>query len=847
MALGDKVYNYDFYGYPNNRIWDTPNDIGVPIATLTEKNIATYYTIFQYIGGIPLAIGIQPDYNGKVFDESISLWKIAADATFASKSMFYCSSGNSLSFETKTTDNFTNAKAAIAAIDTDSNSQYSGFWREPIKRFAYDISNDVGLGYGSAFISDIIYNNFCIYPRAYVSRLDGQVSPQSLSTLKNYIDGNPAIRDVSLIRSEIYRGTTLPRTKNNHEVPLDAVAYTSLPRKCSPILDTLNASPIADMATAIKNYITYNSEDPTSPFAYNTNETYAPFMYQIAAGLFGTESISLDRMHDIGIFINRTVSSWKAGLTTIPNSGGTKASVYYFRFNTKNKIFDDVEYHWSIHMRYLEGGYDLNNGTDISNLNNSHNITLWTKLELDDYKDAATKGEASLRAVLHEIAYLGMYFTDTEEKAQNINFLTGNLTGIYCPIFDENGATTGLYKTGEEIKDLPNWNADSVAGETFNPPSSSSADEVFNTIIPTEVLGLPRFARTYLCGISDIEFLNLNLKSFDWSEENYVELFYNQDPYEFIISATAYPLVYYPLPPAATRDDIWLGKVNMNTLPDKFGDCTGYPIMGGVIQYFDPFGDMYVTPKYSNKQYDLAFLDYEPYTKLFLYLPYAEMVSIPPSVFMGKTISIDLSVDFLSGNIIYYIFVSDSTGRKEYTTARGNIATEIPISGYDYSAYKELTAETHMASINNFMNGLNATLGHVAGASVSTTFKNETGANLQKAMAVTTGLQTTMNIAYDEAKLAYTAPSSVTISNGNAAIGVGNMQDAYLYILRPMLPGNFDTKKFAKVMGKASAYVDKLGNCSGLTLMTNPILDDIDCTAEEKQMIIDALSNGVIM
>ena len=184
-----------------------------------------------------------------------------------------------------------------------------------------------------------------------------------------------------------------------------------------------------------------------------------------------------------------------------------------------------------------------------------------------------------------------------------------------------------------------------------------------------------------------------------------------------------------------------------------------------------------------------------------------------------------------------------------YCTANGNCGTEIPVSGLDYSSYEERYERTMHAGLSDFLTGVNSVIGNVTGATVSASFKNEGGMYGQLAMGAANTLKTGLNVAYTAIEMNKMAPSPVSVSNGNAPLGTAALQDAVLVINRPILPSSkeFSASSFKKTMGKAANEVGRLGDYSGFTIVKNPILDGISCTAEEKALIIDALSQGVIL
>ena len=81
------------------------------------------------------------------------------------------------------------------------------------------------------------------------------------------------------------------------------------------------------------------------------------------------------------------------------------------------------------------------------------------------------------------------------------------------------------------------------------------------------------------------------------------------------------------------------------------------------------------------KEYWGAYLDYEPYTKAELYLPYIGTHAISVDDIMGKTVHVKYHVDILSGACTAYVKCGDSI-KYEFI---GQCASSIPISGTDFT------------------------------------------------------------------------------------------------------------------------------------------------------------------
>lgn len=832
--------NYNYWGIPEGELaggkkayaaWDS----SITVADIVNETIWGYY----YVGLYP------PDYHpeniphvGKPFDTSVYYCYAPESASYASNAAFNIEIGNTLNVDVAINRHGSNVPLAMGCPVKNSSASYVGYWTDPSERLAYDESKAVG--YPQCGLCFNIYpNKFCVMPAPQI--FDESASPTAkiegkhLSAVKNFIDANPSKRNLCMIRMDLYIGENGERHNATGGAGVDVGVYIEgQSRDCTIFPDNLAARPIPASCTPARELIQDGHDD------WVDDKVFSPFLMALRQNWGSGKKYTTSYQMNIGAEISLTYNVLRNGGTSTLN--GQKVIAQFMRFSDAVQTFDDVVYQWQFKIYDVTSGLWIEPGMDITN--KSGTVRFMTLLNILDTK-GESKGEATVRAIKHEVAFLGLYFANNDVlAAEGILGTAGDGVGIFLPEIIE-GVTTGNYFTGEEIQDVPYADATDTSYFRYNGDSAYATDN--ESHIPSEVTAIPRFGKTYLCDMANIENVMYNLKTFDWSQENLDELFFGQNPYDFIISASAYPFVDYPLSSAATLHDIELGKVNLNTLPDKVGDCQGYPIMGGIVQIPNPFGTITAPLYYSKAPYQLDFLDYEPYTAMYLYLPYCGMVSIPPSVFMGKEIAIDMSWDTLSGTIVCYIKFKNNGVWTEYTTAQGNVLTEIPVSGRAYSDYAQLQLdaayEAHMTALET----ANAVTGNLAGASVSKSFENETGENAQKVMAGINFAKGLSSAIHTLQTYVRTAPSPVQISNGSSSLGTGNDQDAHLYILRPILPDGFDIKAYTKINGKATGYAGKLSSSSGFTQMINPILDGINCTAEEKMLIINALANGVIL
>lgn len=118
-------------------------------------------------------------------------------------------------------------------------------------------------------------------------------------------------------------------------------------------------------------------------------------------------------------------------------------------------------------------------------------------------------------------------------------------------------------------------------------------------------------------------------------------------------------------PPIGGSRNVVLGNVD-----------TGVPMPVVTGQYVKvDCGSITLLPKYD------AFLDYEPYTGIDLFLPYIGTVQLSVNDVMGKTIRVVYIVDVISGACVAEVLCNGSV----YYTFNGCCLTQFPVTNNDYS------------------------------------------------------------------------------------------------------------------------------------------------------------------
>lgn len=203
-----------------------------------------------------------------------------------------------------------------------------------------------------------------------------------------------------------------------------------------------------------------------------------------------------------------------------------------------------------------------------------------------------------------------------------------------------------------------------------------------------------------------------------------------------------------------------------------------------------------------------AYLDYSPYTKCELYLPYCGIHPIDTDDVMATTVKVVYHVDILTGACCAYVKCGDSV----LYTFTGQLATTIPITGNDWTSM-----------INGIISATTA-IGSMAA----------TG-GLTAPMAVSEVASTVINTA------------KPTMERSGSLSGTGGMmatQYPYLILTRPRQALPELQNKFSGYPSFISSYLSDL---SGYTEVYSVHLEGISATGVELSEIEQILKGGVIL
>lgn len=320
-----------------------------------------------------------------------------------------------------------------------------------------------------------------------------------------------------------------------------------------------------------------------------------------------------------------------------------------------------------------------------------------------------------------------------------------------------------------------------------DPPVKTPEDPVQPPPTPPPHAINSRFVTLYTPSLSQLNDLAAYLWSPAWSVDGFKKIFAN--PMDCILGLMIFPAL---VAPAGSKE------VNVGNLST-----------GVTMSYID---NQYVEVNcgsFEVKEYYASYLDYDPYTKIEIYLPYIGTHKLSADDVMNKTIQLKYMIDLLSGACVAFLVVDGTT----LYTFTGSCATPIPVSGNDWS---------------NMVNGILS----VAGAAAAAVISGGTAATMAAGAVASSSL--------------FVSSHKEHIRHGGSvasAAGLMSIQKPYLIITHPRQALPLAQNSF---QGYPSFMTESLGSLSGYTEVESCHLEHVPCTAEELEEIERLLKGGVL-
>ncbi len=296
------------------------------------------------------------------------------------------------------------------------------------------------------------------------------------------------------------------------------------------------------------------------------------------------------------------------------------------------------------------------------------------------------------------------------------------------------------------------------------------------------------------------------------------------DPIESVIQLSAYP-VSPPAGGAVTlkfcgiRSDIVGSGVSMNKCTSQFMD-------------FD-FGQL-ATPAYWKQA-----LDYSPYTKVSIYLPYIGICPLAADDVIDAVLHLKYHIDLLTGGFSAELKCTKNINGTALDSVlynwSGNMATQIPITSSNFSQVFG-SMMTAVAAI-----GVGAVTGGMGAAAAGG------GAEAAGSAAIAGGALSGAGhgLAANIGNVINSKPHVTQSGRLDGTVGALSQFTPYLIIERPV---QSLSSLFQKEQGYPSNVAQRLGDLKGLTVCEAPIMNGFNgATEEEIEEIRSYLVGGVIL
>ena len=413
-----------------------------------------------------------------------------------------------------------------------------------------------------------------------------------------------------------------------------------------------------------------------------------------------------------------------------------------------------------------------------------------------------------------------------------------------------------------DITQATNWSEISN-----NYPAGSNIGDALETATEFgHVFTRAMFSQLYLCNISALEVISNNLFDYDvttlsgiWEDIKKGLEMYGTDPMQVVQSLRYYPFdISQYFTSISPQSYIYFGAYQL-TLQNNSVYKVIYP---------DGYIDLGTTK--IDRWYD-NWKDFEPYTKLSVYLPYVGMYPLDAKKYYGKSVLIRYFIDLRTGACTACLIANDVL--IDYFD--GIIGTEMPITLTDYSSYAQ-------SQLNIIMR--NAGLGIASEATAGNLASKVMGSALtynENAQAIQEAAQMSP---LKSSLAAQTAGSYGAQAIGAAAVGgtallggvaVGTAMKTSFDLMRNGTAGHTKTKPASSAMinqylpqypffrleimdvdesewlndlyGRPSNKSDYLCNFSGYLECEDVSLICPIATDNERQEIIDLLKSGIYL
>lgn len=285
-----------------------------------------------------------------------------------------------------------------------------------------------------------------------------------------------------------------------------------------------------------------------------------------------------------------------------------------------------------------------------------------------------------------------------------------------------------------------------------------------------------------------------------------------EDPMDCILGLSVVPVSV----PTSGNAQITVGNVELSGITLPLASQQYVEIDCGTIDF--------------TRRYFGSYLDFEPYTKMSLFVPYSGVHSISADDIIGKVVGLKYHIDILTGSLVAFL----TCGNSVLYEFNGACASNIPVNSMNYAS----TIENAIRIAVNI-----GTTVATAGAAAPATGAAETGKMAVGGAGIGRGIAIAGSTAEGALSL---KPSIDRAGSLGGTTGLMGNQIPYFIITRPRMckPKNQDF-----FQGYPSFIQTTLGamDGTGFTAFENVVISKTYLTEEEKSELTAILNAGVYL
>lgn len=389
------------------------------------------------------------------------------------------------------------------------------------------------------------------------------------------------------------------------------------------------------------------------------------------------------------------------------------------------------------------------------------------------------------------------------------------------PIWDNATDAQGYIDGTKDITEASNWNDISS-----NYPYVSTTEDGETLTVMGEAGNRGIFSQVYIVPLAGLYEIANALYDTDpgglWEDIKKGLEMYGQNPIDAVSNLAFYPLDMSAILPNSSQNYIYFGgyKFNMTNAVARVANPNGYKTLGTM------------TIKRSFK----SWRDYEPYTKLFIYLPYIGTYQLELSRYYDKATELRYYFDVTTNTVLCALLADNKL--TDYWT--GQMGVNMPITMTNFALYAQTQIQTLLGGIGGGISG-----GANMAAGVQNAVKGGAATTAAAAsLGVGAGLMIDATIAKTMYGITQNNINNFAKTKGGSTSMLNEFLPQYPYFIfevqEDCAPANY-----GQIFGYPSMKSGRINSFGGFLKVHNVDLNVSGATESEREKILSLLMNGI--